>query len=162
MSLRIALVRPNERPDRRSPLQEVNVTGLYPPLGIAYLAAVLRQHGYEVEIIEAHAENLSLEAIARRVRESGIDLLGITSTTMNWLRALAIAKTVRQAAPRTRIVVGGPHLSLYPREAVQASEAIDAAVMGEGERPLLALVRQLEELGEFAPTPGVALRGEVR
>ncbi len=155
--IKTALIRPNERPDPLTPLEEANVTGIYPALGIAYLASSLLKENLPVKLIDAHAENYSAEDIAKIIAKENIDIAGISTTTLNWLRTLRIAKEIKKASPKTFVIVGGPHLSLYPKEAVSHPQ-IDAGVIGEGEFILPKIVKMVAEENIIYPIDGVATK----
>ncbi|MBZ4399888.1 cobalamin-dependent protein [Myxococcus faecalis] len=117
--------------------------------GILYLASYLRRGGIEAFVRlydgdETEAEVIrSFEALVRRVRPK---LVGIS---LKWFhhvdRALLIARTLRKIDPSIRVVVGGNSASFWWRE-LHAFDCIDHVVLGDGERPLLALCQ-----GEDSP-----------
>ncbi|MCP3065068.1 cobalamin-dependent protein [Myxococcus sp. K38C18041901] len=117
--------------------------------GILYLASYLRRGGIEAFVRlydgdETEAEVIrSFEALVRRVRPK---LVGIS---LKWFhhvdRALLIARTLRRIDPSIRVVVGGNSASFWWRE-LHAFDCIDHVVLGDGERPLLALCQ-----GEDSP-----------
>ncbi|MFY1830957.1 B12-binding domain-containing radical SAM protein [Myxococcus fulvus] len=117
--------------------------------GILYLASYLRRGGIEAFVRlydgdETEAEVIrSFEALVRRVRPK---LVGIS---LKWFhhvdRALLIARTLREIDPSIRVVVGGNSASYWWRE-LHAFDCIDHVVLGDGERPLLALCQ-----GEDSP-----------
>ncbi|WP_257457995.1 B12-binding domain-containing radical SAM protein [Archangium lipolyticum] len=110
--------------------------------GILYLAGYLRRGGIEAFVRlydgdESEQEvTRSLEALVARVRPR---LVGIS---LKWFhhvhRALLLARTLRAIDPEIRIVVGGNTASYWWRE-LSAFDCIDHIVLGDGERPLLAL-----------------------
>jgi radical SAM superfamily enzyme YgiQ (UPF0313 family) len=125
-----------------------SVASIMPPLGLAWLAAVLEQDGHDVSILDAHAEFLSLDDVLCRVRDRGrLDLVGLTATTPLIGNALAIARRLRQQSPAARIVLGGVHPTVLPEE-VLGEPAVDVVVRGEGERTLsdLAAAKPLEAI----------------
>lgn len=110
--------------------------------GILYLASYLRRAGieafvrlYDADETEDEVER-SLEALVARVRPR---LVGIS---LKWFhhvhRALKVARTVRALDPEIRVVVGGNSASYWWRE-LSAYDCLDHVVLGDGERPLLAL-----------------------
>jgi hypothetical protein len=110
--------------------------------GILYLAGYLRRSGIEAyvrlyDLDETEEEvTRSLEALVARVRPR---LVGIS---LKWFhhvhRALLVARTLRRLDPEIRIVLGGNSASYWWRE-LRAYDCIDHIVLGDGERPLLAL-----------------------
>lgn len=117
---------------------------LYPSLGLLYLASTLKSAGYPVEILEANALNLSKDEYLRRLRESKADIVGFSATTVGWPAVVQGARLAREALPESLIVVGGPHLSLYPEECL-SFDIFDIGVYGDGEETLLEIARCVEE-----------------
>src|SRR6476469_7095058 len=74
------------------------------------------------------------------------DVVGLSVLTFNMLDARMTARMVKERFPKTRIVAGGHHATLYPRETVNLPE-IDYVVCGEGERVFVRLVREIKETG---------------
>ncbi|MEM4702760.1 MAG: B12-binding domain-containing radical SAM protein, partial [Archaeoglobaceae archaeon] len=69
----IALINPNARVEVVKMLEISS-----PPLGISYLASVLRERGFKIKIIDDLVENLNFSDLIKRIRDSII--VGITST----------------------------------------------------------------------------------
>ena len=157
MSPRVMLIRVNERLGVHPFLEETNVSGIYPPLGVAYLAAAAREAGFVASILDAHAENLTLVQQIRRIRRFDADVVGITSTTFNWPVAAQLARDLKQVFPGLQVWVGGPQLSLYPDECMTV-EAVDVAVIGEGDETLVELLRRLEAGEPLAGVAGTLVR----
>lgn len=115
--------------------------GRYFPLGLAYIASYLRKYGgHEVAMYEPEAQGLSYEDIALLLKEDLPDVVGITSTTPNFPRAIKLAQICRQNS-KARIVLGGVHPSALPEHIMRAhSELFDCVVIGEGEETMLEVV----------------------
>lgn len=98
----------------------------------------------------------------RRIRETLIELrpevLGVTALTATFPAALALAELARGLLPGLRVVLGGPHPSARPAEAL-ASPAVDAVVTGEGEDTLLELLERWSAGQDPAGLPGLWARG---
>lgn len=107
---------------------------ILPNLSLAYLAGSLERAGFEVRYIEAFALRLSVEEIVKRLLEFNPVAVGFNMITETFLDSLAYIKLIKQSFPAP-IVVGGMHLSLYPRETL-SHECIDYGVIGEGWKSL--------------------------
>src|SRR3990172_9029481 len=79
------------------------------PLGIAYLAAYLEQHGYRPRVVDLGIE-------PDRPLGSA-DLVGITVTTPLINSAFRIAAQAHRQGAQT--VLGGPHVSALPEESLR-------------------------------------------
>ena len=66
-----------------------------PPLGIAYIAAVLEENDIDVEIIDAAALEMSWEALETQIQKSNPGLVAVTALTptiSNSLKTAQLAK----------------------------------------------------------------------
>lgn len=140
--------------------------GIFPSLALAGLAAWVRQHGFPVQLIDLHVENIYPADAADRVREFDPQIVALTSKTLGWPAVIEIAQMVRQAAPKAIIVVGGPHMSIYARESL-SWDCFDIAVVGDGEETFLDICERVEQgsgVSDLQDIPGTACRtasGEV-
>ncbi|MDD3579715.1 MAG: radical SAM protein [Desulfobacca sp.] len=126
---------------------------LVPPLGLAYIAAVLQQAGYQVKIKDAYAERMSWEALASYLKAEQPDILGLSSVTHT---IEATAKAMSLARPHVNaIIVGGPHISAWGNQIFQQYPEIDLGVVGEGEETIVELVAALAAGRSPAGIPGV-------
>ena len=53
----------------------------FPPLNLAYLAAIAEKHGHSVQLIDGEAELLTIDEIVEKVKAFSPDLIGLTATT---------------------------------------------------------------------------------
>lgn len=130
--------------------------GIMPPLSLAYVAAIAEKAGHKVIIIDAVAEKLSLEGIIARIQQFAPDLLGFTITTYGFHQALSWVKKIKDEV-KLPVVVGGWHLSLYPRETM-AHRVVDYAILGEAENSFAYFLNTLEIKGDLKDVPGLAYR----
>ncbi|MFP4248087.1 MAG: B12-binding domain-containing radical SAM protein [Armatimonadota bacterium] len=110
-----------------------------PPLGVAYLAAVLRERGLEVDIFDATFEQHPLRALREQLSREHYDLVGISVLTSMIEDAAAIGEMVREVSPDTMLVAGGPHPTVAPEYTLDLG-VFDAVMVGEAEETLPALI----------------------
>jgi radical SAM superfamily enzyme YgiQ (UPF0313 family) len=141
--------------------EEIVQGGWYrmPLLGLGYLAAYLRLHGYPVAIADAKFDRLGLDAVLERIRGFSPSLLGLTAMTHEVRRAAEIAAAARAVLPGLRTVIGGPHATALPLETLAEFPDFDFAVFGEGEETLLGLSDALALGNGCAGIAGLSLRG---
>jgi radical SAM superfamily enzyme YgiQ (UPF0313 family) len=125
------------------------------PVGLLSLAAVLRKAGHRVVV---HDCKIDIDGLPRRLAHFAPDIVGIRSLSV-FLRPLEfVAAVARSSAPKAFLVVGGPHATLDPEDAIRRSGAC-AAVLGEGEATLPELVEALVSGADLAAVAGLALPG---
>ncbi|MEM1428805.1 MAG: radical SAM protein [Pseudomonadota bacterium] len=110
-------------------------------LGPAFLASVARDLGHEVELLRI-GNDWPLRQAAEAVAARAPDLIGVSLTSRQWLRARAVIAALRQAGPWP-VICGGLHATFSP-ELVLAADGVDAVCLGEGEGPFTELLRHLD------------------
>ncbi len=164
MKARTLLVKYNEDTNIRPiPDQAEKTLQVYPALGIMYIAAVLRQDGWPVQLLDAHVLDLYGAEFQRAVVDAKPDIIGFTSTTVGWPNVVEAARLAKEAVPKALIVVGGPQLQIYPRESL-TFPWIDIAVTGDGEETILDIVRRFDGGDALDDILGTCVRvdGQIR
>jgi radical SAM superfamily enzyme YgiQ (UPF0313 family) len=127
------------------------------PLGVFYLASYLRNNGFETDVLDAEAGGLTYEDIIQRLQSGGFGILGISTTTVAFHRALELAEKVRVILPEMIIIVGGPHVSSYPTHPMEF-DVFDFAVKNEGEETLVELMEAIVVDGNYENIRGLIYR----
>ena len=130
------------------------------PLGLGYLAATLRQGGHEPFIFDAAIEDVPVEYYIEEAEAAGrpYQLIGITATTPLIGDAWDMAKVAKRYGLIT--VLGGPHLTIMPRESLEPQHwYVDYVFKGEAEHTFLELVNTLEADRPIVLLPGMHMRG---
>lgn len=156
--LKVALVYPPYGAVRNEPgIKTVKENyGIFPSLSLLYVAGILEGAGCDVIFIDAHAEDLTLEQTVARLRAFGPSFIGYTLTTYLFFQSMDWIKAIKEQVD-VPVIVGGVHLSIYPRETLGYPE-IDYAVTGEAERSLPDLMAALVDGGDLSSVRGVAYK----
>ena len=123
------------------------VGGHLPPLGLAQLAAFVREQGYRVDLLDAVALDLSVEQVVERVATIEPQAVGFTALTSSFHRAVSVASHIRKVLPNILTLVGGPHASAVPQAVMSSNSCFDILVVGEGELTLLEIMERYRDLG---------------
>lgn len=161
---------------------------VYFPMGLGYLAAVLRDAGFETRIWNAETPTEDLpgdstvhyglafqqhqaysEALndpnqliwkeaSTLLREFAPDIVGITTMSPKFPSALKLAAIAKQREGDCHVVMGGVHPTVQAEQVMQNRE-VDFVVRGEGERTVVELCEALRR-GErrFAGIRGLSFR----
>ncbi len=121
-------------------------------LALPYLAAAVRGERDDVEIRIVDRE------VEAEIARFAPDVVGLSFVTINLPIAKRYARLAR--ARGAKVVAGGPHVSAAPHV---LPEEIDVGVVGDGEHPLLELLRvfpnrRWEDPAELEPIAGAVFR----
>lgn len=116
----------------------------YPPLGIGYLAAVLRAQDVQIDLIDG--QMIEEDHFWQRVNDLTADVVLISATIRQIKGAELVAKIVKKHNPTTTVILGGPGpsaLAVQQRDFSRGTE-IDIVVKGEAEGLLPLILHRLE------------------
>jgi len=116
-----------------------------PPIGLYWVAALLKEHGYDVEILIWHDVHRRPEKIREVLRLKRPDVIGLSILHANRWGGIEIAGIARELNPDVKIVLGGPGATFLWRHLLTHFPVVDFVVIGEGEVPFLKLVQHLEK-----------------
>lgn len=129
------------------------------PLGLAYISAVLKQAGHDVDCLNMNHYNGTAEELIGKYLRSGKRydhvLTGGLSNDYNELKEVVDA--VRSSDPKAGVIMGGAIISSEPELMFNALK-IDYAVMGEGEETICELIDCLGTKGDVKDVAGIAYR----
>ncbi len=135
---------------------------ILPPLGLCYLANVLKSIGHEAKIIDAPALKISNEKAADTALEWGAAFVGITSTTDTIFCAGDIADRLKRSSKDAVIIIGGPHLTAVPVKTFEIFPSFDVGVVGEGEETLKELITAIGSKCDLNKVRGIVFRDNSR
>lgn len=97
------------------------------------------------------------ETIADEIAALQPDLVGISSLFSPYHReALAVAAAIKKKIS-VNILMGGSHVSAMPEEVLR-HPAVDFIIRGEGEKPLVELIRCLKEKNNYSKVPNLGYK----
>ena len=128
-----------------------------PPLGLAYITAVLKRNSVEAKIIDYSVENIDPSTYLKREKP---DVIGISSIVTNARQALELAEQTKRVLPESFVVLGGPYPSMMGTRLLTRHSEVDAAVVGEAEHTFLELVKRLQNGQNIDAVDGLVFREE--
>lgn len=146
---KILLVSPAKLVEKRG------IKRIVPPLGLAYIAAVLEENKFNVRILdvalegyitEVKKDNLIIfglkdEEIKKRITEENPDIVGVSmSLSLYSEYSHKICKLIKEINKNIIVIVGGIHASAMPGEILK-DKNIDYVIVGEGEYAFLGFLK---------------------
>jgi radical SAM superfamily enzyme YgiQ (UPF0313 family) len=106
--------------------------GYNPPLGLLYVASALKNAEMDVEVLDAQVECLDYDHLKERIKTIDPDVVGMTLMTFCIFDVRKTAEICREIKPEIKIVLGGPHIYIYPEETARLPW-VDAVLIGEAD-----------------------------
>jgi len=125
------------------------------PLGLLYIAAVLEQDGFDVEVLDAYIEGLNLSQILSEVEARKPNVVGISCLTSNGAAVYEIGKAIKKNFNNIKVVLGNIHASIFYKVYLN-HRCADAVVHGEGEYTFSRVVERYGEKNDLSGIPGVS------
>ncbi|NCN39183.1 MAG: B12-binding domain-containing radical SAM protein [Candidatus Aenigmarchaeota archaeon] len=127
----------------------------HPPMGLVSIATYLKEYMglKETKIIDATWENVS-----KGVFKEKFDVIGISSMTAYYDRAVRLAKLIKEKRKDVVVIMGGIHISTLPE---CLTKDMNIGVAGEGEETALELMKLYEKEGKFDPRKLRRIKGLV-
>lgn len=142
------------------------------PLGLCYIAAVLRERGHKVKILDCLAEDyshreingnkttygLSDEKIIKRVKEFNPDVVGCSALfTIQIENVKKMCTLIKRINSNIVTVIGGMHATIKPRELL-SNKNIDFIIKGEADYTFAELVDALENNKDYSNIDGIGYK----
>ena len=117
-----------------------------PNLGLLYLAAILDQFNFHVDILDLEQytllENFDLKSLIKaKIQPYGI--FGLTSLTNNYALTEEIIRIIKTLKPDSKIILGGPHVSFLYGNILRENSLVDYICVGEAEQSFPLLINLL-------------------
>jgi len=129
---------------------------IWPPLNLAYIAAVAEKEGHQVKIIDAEAERISLEGVIAEISSWKPDLIGMTATTPFFHLVLKHAKALKEAFEHIPIAIGGAHISVLQEKAFEP--CFDYGFIGEAEQSWVEFLKRYQAGEDISDIKGIIYR----
>ena len=155
--LRVLLISPprfNELIGKNPAIVEKH-RGFNPPLGILQLAGYIEKESKHLaEVIDTQPVGWDYQRLQDELLRRSFDVVGITAMTFTLIDVMLTCKVVRQVNPKAVIVLGGPHVHLFPNETITRDE-VDFLIQGEGEIAFVDFLNKLRRPDMYPSVSGL-------
>ena len=114
--------------------------GFRPHIGLGYLAQCLAENGIEYDVLDMNF-GYKFKHLQRKIETFKPDLIGMSLLTLEYKKFYKLISTLKADNPSIKIVVGGPHVTIFKKQVMSDCAAVDYAVVYEGEETLVELCR---------------------
>lgn len=114
--------------------QEASIWSVqWPPITLAYLAAVAERRGWEAFLFDCPAAGLSRGRLVRKLIALQPELCVLAVATPSFDFDMQTAAAIKRALPATRIALLGVHATVLDRETLAAHPEVDCIIRHEPE-----------------------------
>ena len=128
-----------------------------PPLGLAYLAAILEKKGIDVAVIDNFVAKMDVPGTLRLIKARKPDVVGISCLTPSAPEVYAIARAVKEFDSSITVMLGNIHASVFAEDILK-HEAVDFVVRGEGENSVPEILDALSGSKKYESIAGISFK----
>ncbi len=127
------------------------------PFFMAYSAALLENHGYEIDAVDSSALNQTEEEFLDYCIQSNPDIILFepATTSINYIIRLSSQLSKRM---KSTIIFTGPHATVFAKELLENNRHIASILLGEYEFTMLEYVLSLSGKKQVQDIDGIAFR----
>ncbi|MCK5494469.1 MAG: radical SAM protein [Candidatus Omnitrophica bacterium] len=118
---------------------EIPTSMVYPPLDLAYIAAVLRKNNIAVTLLDSGTLHISNSETIKMIIGAHPDFIGIITAWGSIQSDLKLAEKLKTKLPCSKIVFAGSNVTADPKIALSTG-CVDYVILGEPEKPFLDIV----------------------
>jgi anaerobic magnesium-protoporphyrin IX monomethyl ester cyclase len=142
------------------------LTAVENPVWAGLIATYVRRKGFDVQIVDAEADELSPDDAAARAIGMNPGLVAVvvyghqpSASTQNMVGASAIVSAIKDLSPATRVLMLGGHVAALPARTL-AEEACDFVANDEGLAAVATLAAMFRETShpDLSKVPGLVYR----
>ncbi len=130
----------------------------WPPLGILYLATVLREQGIEISVLDQPAKGYTIEETVNWVEREDPEILGFSTFASSGRTAGLLSNQIKKRNPNIVIVFGNYYATFSADRVLRRYPSVDIIVRGEGEGTVVDLVQCLKKKGNLKDVLGINFR----
>lgn len=147
---KIVLIRPDI--DKEYPFGKLPA---YLPLGLGFIAGVLKRVGVTVKIIDCYLDKFSADEVVGLCKGEDPIFVGISVNIASAVSACELSRVLKKNG--MNVVIGGPQVTVFPEKIMRESGA-DVGIIGEGEKTVLEITDYYSGIkGDLDSIKGIAI-----
>jgi anaerobic magnesium-protoporphyrin IX monomethyl ester cyclase len=133
-------------------------TTSFPPLGILYLASVLKERGVEVSVLDQPAKGFTTDETVDWLRKEDPDIVGFSTFSSSGRTAASICQKLKEKNQNIVTVLGNHYATFNSERILRKYPSVDMTVRGEGEETVTELVNCLANKSRLKEVQGISFR----
>lgn len=122
-----------------------------PDIGVAYIARAALNAGAEVEVLDAHKDNIPPQKFKDFLKDKHYDLIAFKCLSIDVYKVLEYCRIIKECNEDTVTVLGGPHPSALPEHTLRSLD-VDYVIRGEGELGITLLLKDMMSFNGRIPS----------
>jgi len=127
----------------------------WPPLGILYIATVLKNAGVDVSVLDQEAQGYDYYRALDWIKSQKPDVVGFSTFQSSAKMTMALSKGIKRFNPDIKVVLGGYYATFNDTRILIKYPYIDTIIRGEGEITMKDYVSTLKSNNVFRDIPGL-------
>ena len=131
----------------------------WPPISLAYIAAVLEKENFECRLHDCIVENINLEKLKDISKEFEPNIIFINTATPSIDFDIQAAESLKQENSSVKIILFGIHVTALAEEILKVHPLIDFLILGEPEIPAKEIALAIKEnKNNYSDISGIAFK----
>lgn len=126
-----------------------------PPIGAAYIMAMVEQHGFSARYLNMAVERCGTRDLLAIIETTRPAVVGFHAYTVLVKAAAEVARSVKEAFPGIVTCLGGPHATSMGKTALSEFPCFDFVARGEAEDIMLKVLSCLSSGDALPKAPGL-------
>jgi len=131
----------------------------WPPVSLAYLAAVAKQEGCNPVVFDCPASLISLPRLVQSLRTLQTDLCLFAVSTPSFEIDMVLVEAVKEALPDSKAAIFGVHATAMDMEILDKHRSVDFVIRNEPEETFRDLLKSPPDGSEIERLHGLSFRG---
>ncbi len=158
--MKISLINASLNVDLGEREKRKSIGASLPPLGILYLATILKEKGVEVSVLDQPAKGFTIGETVKWIEKEDPDIIGFSTLASSGRTAALISNEVKKKNPNTVIVFGSYYATFNSKRILRKYPFVNIIVRGEGENTIIDLVDCLRKKDKLKKVRGITFRNQ--
>lgn len=122
-----------------------NIRSAEPQLGLYYIAEYANINNINIKIKKYSSNEPIISDMQSLIKEHNCSIIGFYVDSENLWSIRRILLHIKKVYPNLFVIIGGPQVTGDPQLALKRIPYANCAIVGEGERPMTELIKQIKE-----------------